>query len=151
MGYNGLTVGPTPAPILEALRGWTAVVLAVCHHTGLVPQILLHRPGRSSAAVTSARSLLLHLAMEVSDAGDILSLAWLEHATTLTKRRIQEVLREPHMPVHFDEVLASYEILYTALDHEALRVAAAAGVLSSNATPTVRTWPRDFFASLGLT
>jgi hypothetical protein len=150
MGCNGLTAGPTPAPLLEALRGWTATVLAVCYHTGLGPQLLLHKPGRSSAAVTRARKLLLYLCMEVSDAGELLTLAWLEHATTLTRRRIQEVLRTERPPQGFAAVLATYETLCMSLDHGTLRIAAAAGVLHATAAATGRIWPRDFFQDLGL-
>jgi len=134
--------------IAEAIRGWAAVVLTAVHHTGFSHVSLLRRPGRSSAALASARRLLIWLFMEVADGDVDTSKAWLEQCMGLCRRSIEEALKgEP--PETLPDALATCRRLIVGLGPEDVAEVIAAGLLGER-KPRSRLWSKGFLERLGL-
>lgn len=134
--------------IAEAIRGWAAVVLTAVHHSGFSHISLLRQPGRSSAALASARRLLIWLFMEVSDSNADTSKAWLEQCMGLCRRSIEETLKsEP--PESLSDALATCNRLLVGLGVEDMAEVIAAGLLGER-KPRSRLWSRGFLERFGL-
>lgn len=141
--------GPPLVPVMEGLRGWVALVLAVCDATRISHiDILDSQPGRVRSAVVEARRLLAWAFMEVADAPTAVTAAWLEQFTGLARRTVVSYW-DGEAPAALPLVLACYNRLMVAMSDQDVWCGICAGLVGQP-LHRARRWPRGFHLRLGL-
>ena len=147
-GIGPDTLGPPLLPIMDGLKGWVAVVLAVCDVTRVSHINILQTPGRVGTQVTDARRLLTWAFIEVADAETSVSTSWLEQFTGLTRRTVTGYIAGER-PGALGETLECYTRLMVEMSQRDVWDAISAGLVGAPQNRS-RRWPRGFHQRLGL-
>ena len=145
---QAINLTPPKIELVSIIKHWVALVLAVCHHTGVSHIHLLKHTGRSGKELADARRLLAWCLLEVCNGDTNMVIAWMEEVMALGRKSISNGLRgEPPPGIH--EVLEIYTNLCRRLGPGDVGESIAAGLLGQK-TSRARLFPKGFLERLGL-